>query len=409
MSADCVIPRSDVVQAALRKTTERLAHELGRPTEITPSWSEFEWRAARASAAIHGVGPLLATTLRWRGPAGWQAFLRDQREHTENRHARIEALAKLLDARARDTGVPLVALKGWALHAMGFYKAGERPMADLDLLVEEPDLATATTLLEDQCFSEELRYWKNRIFTPATAQLGGGLGEHRDNHIKIELHWRIREKLPLALTDISASVFPKNPHPGLNAYPSLASLLMHLALHAAGAMASRELRLVHLNDLALVCARMSAADWEEILRLEGGNRGPWWLQPPLRMAENYYPDILPSGVGSRLEHGCPPRLGRISRRHCLTDVSLSSVWIKAFPGIEWSRSLSESCKYMLRRVRPDKEARAVRKFEGASSSWASTSRWNGLSQAMRIMRWVTSRPTRTATMYVIRQALEERV
>jgi len=407
MSADADIPRPDVVQEALRKTTERLAYELGRPTAVAPSWSEFEWRAARAAAAIHGVSPLLATTLRWSGPPGWQAFLIEQKEHTESRHARIETLAKLLDERARSAGIPLVALKGAALHSMGFYKPGERPMADLDFLVEEPDLSAATKLLEDQCFSEELRYWKNRVFTPAEARTSSALGEHRDNHIKIELHWRVREKLPLALTDISDSVFPRNPHPGLNAYPSLAALLTHLVLHAAGAMASRELRLVHLNDLALVCARMSTENWEEILRLEGGDRGPWWLKPPLRLAENYYPDILPSWVRTRLASGCPARLGRITGRQYLTDVSLSSVWIKAFPGIEWSQSLIESCKYMARRVRPDDEARAVRKLDATSSPWATASRWYGLSQASRMVRWMTSRPTRTATMYVIRQAMAQ--
>jgi len=408
MNADAIIPRPDVVQDALRKTTERFAHELGRPTDAPPSWSEFEWRTARAAAAIHGVGPLLASTLRWRGPPGWQTFLTEQREHTETRHRRIETLAKLLDERAREAGIPLVALKGAALHSMGFYEAGERPMADLDYLVEEPDLAAATRLLQDQCFSEELRYWKNRVFTPAVGQASGGLGEHRDNHIKIELHWRIREKLPLELTDISEYVFPVTPHPGLNPYPSRASLLMHLVLHAAGAMASRELRLVHLHDLALVCNAMLPHEWEEILREgESGDHGPWWFLPPLQLARHYYPNIVPSPVLARLQRSCPARLNRITGRRILTDVSLSSVWITAFPGIEWSRSAAEKVRYMLARVRPDAEARTIRQADATTARWASESHWHGLSQRSRIVRWITSRPTRTATMYVIREALAQ--
>jgi hypothetical protein len=408
MSADAAIPRPDVVQEALRKTTERLAHELGMPTEVTPSWSEFEWRAARAAAAIHGVGPLLASSLRWRGPPGWQTFLAEQRDHTESRHRRIESLSKLLDERSREAGIPLVALKGAALHSLGFYEPGERPMADLDFLVEEPDLAAAARLLEDQCFSEELRYWKNRVFTPAIAQPTSGLGEHRDNYIKIELHWRIREKLPLELTDISEFVFPASPHPGINRYPSRAALLMHLVLHAAGAMASRELRLVHLHDLALVSREMLNKEWEEILcQGESGQYGPWWFLPPLQLTLQYYPDIVPSAVLWRLRRGCPARLSRISARRILTDVSLSSVWIHAFQGIEWSRSAGERVKYMLARVRPDDEARAIRQVDAKSARWACESGWHGLSQKSRIVRWISSRPTRSATMYAIREALAQ--
>lgn len=408
MSADAVIPRPDVVQEALRTTTERLAQELGEPTDVTPSWSEFEWRAARAAAAIHGVGPLLATALRWRGPPGWQTFLAEQREHTESRHGRIEALSNLLDERAREAGIPLVALKGSALHSMGVYKAGERPMADLDFLVEEPDLAAATRLLEDQCFSEELRYWKNRVFTPTLARTSGGLGEHRDNHIKIELHWRIREKLPLELTDISEFVFPTRPHPGINAYPSRVALLLHLVLHAAGAMTVRELRLLHLHDIALVCRQMQAAEWAEILRKDASaEQGLWWFLPPLQVARRYYRDIVPEAVLSRLQRSCPTRLSRVTARRLLTDVSLSSLWIHAFPGIEWSRSMVERMRYMLGRVRPDAEARTIRKTDATSQPWAADSHWQGLSQKSRIVRWITSRPTRLATMYVIREALAQ--
>jgi hypothetical protein len=350
----------------------------------------------------------LASTLRWRGPPGWQTFLAEQREHTETRHRRIETLSRLLDERSREAGIPLVALKGAALHTMGFYKVGERPMADLDFLVEEPDLAVATRLLEDQRFSEELRYWKNHVFTPSAGQACGGLGEHRDNPIKVELHWRIREKLPLELTDISEYVFPVTPHPGLNSYPSRASLLLHLVLHAAGAMAYRELRLMHLHDLALVCKAMLAHEWEEILRAgESGDHGPWWFLPPLQLAMAYYPNIVPISVLRRLQRGCPARLHRRTRRRLLTDVSLSSVWIHAFPGIEWSRSASEKLRYMLVRVRPDTEAHAIRKLNARTAGWGADSRWHGLSQRSRIVRWITSRPTRPATMYVIREALTQ--
>ncbi len=407
MSSTTAIPSPKVVQSALRATTERLAHELARPSGATPTWSDFEWRAARAAAAIHGVGPLLDSTLRWHGPPGWQAFLAAQKAHTRERYARIEALARLIDRHARDAGIPMVALKGAALHAMGIYAPGERPMADLDFLVEEPDLAPAGRLLESQSFREELRCWRNLIFKPIGAS-AGGLGEHRDNQIKIELHWRIRERLPLELTDISELVYPTSPHPGFNSYPSLAAMLTHLVLHAAGAMACAELRLMHLHDLALVCARMRDGDWQTILGLgERQDRAPWWFSPPLQLASRYYSNIVPSEVLSALQRSCPRRLRRWAAAVSLTDVSLSSIWIRAFPGIAWSRTVSESLRYMSGRVRPNAEAQRIRRTDTANAAWATGSHWQGLSQKSRIARWITSRPTRPATMYVIRESLAQ--
>jgi hypothetical protein len=278
-------------------------------------------------------------------------------------------------------------------------------MADLDLLVKEADMAAATQLLEAQGFRTKLSNWKNRIFESGGSAVGG-LGEHCDNQIKVELHWRICERLPLELTDISESVFPMSPQAGLNPYPSRVSLLMHLVLHAAGAMVGRDLRLVQLHDLALLCRGMRAQEWDEILRQgESGTQGPWWFLPPLRLAHRYYPDIVPSSVLSRLQRGCPPRLSRVTARKRLTDVSFSSVWIRAFPGIEWTRSATESVRYMLARVRPGAEARTTRTITAASERWASDSRWLSLSQSSRILLWMTSRSTRPATMYVIREAL----
>ena len=407
MSAATSIPQPEVVQQALRATTERLAHELACPTCETPDWSEFEWRAARAAAAIHGVGPLLASTLRWQGPPGWQTFLADQRAHTRERYARMQRLAQLLDERARESGIPMVALKGAALHALGFYTPGERPMADLDYLVEEPDMPAATALLEAHSFQVELHCWRNRIFKPDGAT-AGGLGEHRDNHIKIELHWRIRERLPLEVTDISESVYPPVPRAGFNPYPSLAALLMHLVLHAAGSMTSGEVRLMHLHDLALVCGRMQPQDWESILRHGGpGRRAPWWFLPPLQLASRYYANIVPDAVLLELQHSCPARLRRFIASRSLTDLSLSSVWIRAFPGLGWSRSLRESARYVFRRVCPDAEARSIRQDGMAHAAWGSDGSWQGLSQKSRIIRWMTSRPTRPATMYVIRETLAQ--
>jgi putative nucleotidyltransferase-like protein len=87
---------------------------------------------------MHGVSSLLYRAARWPDAPGWMEFLAEQRPHTANRHVRILDLLERLDESTGRRGIPAMALKGAALHALGLYSAGDRPMADVDLLVRRP-------------------------------------------------------------------------------------------------------------------------------------------------------------------------------------------------------------------------------------------------------------------------------
>jgi hypothetical protein len=408
-NGDDALPPPPAVQAALRKTTETLAGELARPTHAAPDWSEFEWRVGRAVSAIHGVSPLLSTTLRWRGPRGWVQFLEEQRAHTAERHLRIEELLTIIDRRARAEGIAVVALKGAALHAAGLYSPGERPMADVDLLVRPRDSAGMTGILQSLAFYESReRSRREREFSPIDRRIPCELGEHSNNDIKIEVHERIGEALPMYDTDISELIFPAQPRPGLNAYPSAASLMMHLLLHAAGAMAVKALRLVQLHDLALLSLRMSDPDWDEVLSHRTAERGHWWAFPPLQLTARYYSSHVPSRVLAALSHDCPHLLNTMSRKRRLSDVSLSYLWVDAFPGIEWSQSIAEMLGYAASRIKPSAEVAKQRaQATKTEEPWASQGRWDHLPQSRRLLRWVISRPTRTRTMHSVCVALAQ--
>jgi len=394
------------LQAALRRITETLARELACPTPAVPDWSDLEWTLAVAVAAMHGVSPLLARVLRWQGPRRWVTFLDEQRAHTANRHARILELLQRIDARARDAAVPAVALKGAALHAMGLYAAGERPMADVDLFVRPCDAQRAVRMLEALSYHESFATPKERVFTPVAERSAAALGEHSSNDIKIELHERICETLPRRTTDISEFIFPAEPRLGLNAYPSQAALMMHLLLHASGAMVIQSLRLVQLHDLRLLSSRMSAADWDEVLDWRTRARSLWWALPPLRLMLRYYGSMVPPNVLHALEFDCPWHLSRAYRRRTLSDVSYSHLWVDAFPGIEWSQTVPEMLRYTLSRIRPSAQHLALRNRVASTQAWASHGRWLKLSQTQRILSWVTSRQARPVTMHVVRAALE---
>jgi Uncharacterised nucleotidyltransferase len=408
-NGDSALPPPRILQATLRKITERLAGELSSPTGSPPDWNAFEWQIARAVTAMHGVSQLLAVRLRWEGPVGWRPWLEAQRQHVAKRHRRIEALLEALHDGARGEEIALVALKGAALHSLGVYGTGDRPMADVDLLVSPRDADRAVRLIESLGFRQSFANWKHRVFVPQSAQVAAAMGEHADNPLKIELHERIGEMLPLCRTEITELVFPARARPGLNPYPSKAALMSHLLLHAAGAMASRSLRLLHLHDLALLASRMTDEDWDELVAGGSGHRTVrnWWALPPLKLVSRYYHDAVPVTALSSLAANCKWLLTRSARKQTLSDVSFSYLWIDAFPGIGWSQSLTEMLRYMATRIRPEKEMLEMRQTLRETQVALHNSEWAGMTQSRRIIRWATGGQPRADTLHALRTALAQ--
>lgn len=397
------------VASALREITERLARELTLPTEEPPPWGDFEWRIARAVAAMQGVSSLLCVSLRWTAPRGFRRFLEEQRDHVAGRHKNIAQLLDRIDTQARREKIALVALKGAALHTRGIYEAGERPMADIDLLVREADVEATTRLLEDSGYEMTFTTWRHQLFELRHKRVSNAfaLGEHVDNPIKIELHTSIRERLPVEETDITEFVFPRAAHAGLNTYPSAASLMMHLLLHAAGNIRAHALRLIQLHDIARLAARFDPADWEELLGARPGDRGLWWAVAPLTLTAHYYPKAIPPFVLGHLSVECPWLLRKLTRYQRLADVSWSNIKVYAFPGIEWARTPQEALAFMMSRIWPSPEARLELKRFAAHHPGASKVPWYGISQGARMLRWAFSKPPRVQALLPVRAALAQ--
>jgi hypothetical protein len=309
-----------------------------------------------------------------------------------------------IDQKALQTGVAVTALKGSALHELGLYAAGDRPMADVDLLVRPVDMARTVAMLTSLGFRQTEESWKERVFTPVGDSAAAELGEHTANGMKIELHDRICEKLPLHVTDVSESIFPRRPTAGLNRYPSNASLMRHLLLHAAGSMAFQSLRILQLHDIALLAGRMTDADWKEMTEQSPTHARLWWAYPPLKLTSRYYEAVIPASVLAASKDDCHFVLRALGAKKSLVDVSYSYLWVKAFPGIEWSQSIGESLHFAASRVRPDANHLDKRKQLAASETWAKQSEWSDMSQARRVLRWLTSRQARPATMHAITAA-----
>jgi hypothetical protein len=408
ISAKAALPSLTNIAIALRKTTEVLAHELSRPTDVLPIWTEFEWRIGRAAAAMQGVSSLLYSRLRWSGPESWQWFLQAQREHSVGRYLQIARLLKAIDLQARLSGVALMALKGAALHASGIYSAGERPMGDIDLLVRDADLSATTRLLELCGYEAAFASRRHQVFKPRLRKVPTAdiFGEHVDSPIKIEVHTKIEELLPIEAVGITSFLLPREMHAGLNAYPSAVSLMMHLLLHAAGNIRARALRLIQLHDIALLAARFGPGDWENLLATRADGRSLWWAWVPLMLTAQYYPGAIPMNF-SCLENDCPWLLGRLARHQQLADVSWSNIRIAAFPGVEWSRTPREALAFVGSRIWPSRKVRSELKIGTAEIPGGSTVPWYGISHGARILRWVFSRPPRVQTLLSVRAALAQ--
>ena len=406
-NASVALPRLSKIEAALSKTTEILASEVAVPTSEPPIWTEFEWRIARAVAAMHGVSSLLFDGLRWEGAESWRRFLHEQRDQSFGRYLQMASLLKAIDSQARCDGIALVALKGAALHALGIYAGGQRPMGDIDLLVRDDDAKGVARLLESCGYEIAFTSRRHQVFQPQVRKIpmSGGLGEHIDNPLKIEVHTRILEHLPIRTVDITQFLFPRLAHAGINRYSSSASLMLHLLLHAAGNIRARALRLIQLHDIALLAARFDPGDWEQLFAASSDGHTLWWALAPLMLAARYYRISMPASVLERMCIGCPRRLSKRARRQRLTDVSWSNIRIEAFPGLEWSRSLGEAVEFMSSRIWPSRDARLELKEGAAQIPGSSTVPWYGLPHAVRILRWAFSRPPRVQTMLSVRAAL----
>jgi hypothetical protein len=393
------------VAATLRATTELLAGEIARPGTPTPTWSEAQWRIAGAAVAIHGIAGLLAQRSSWGGPSWWGPFLQAQEAQIRVRLSQIQALLRLIDEQARGRGIAFVAMKGAALHAQGHYHPGARPMADLDLLVSPSDQARTASVLEKLGFVLALETAKHQSFEPPDRPPpADAFGEDASRPIKIELHTRVREQLPLTAVNITALVQPAaGAAPGLHGYRSGHGLLAHLLLHAAGSMLWRSARLVQLHDLYLLSASLGAADWEELLACVGPD-DPWWMYPPLLLTDRYY-GCVPPTILQRLAHGCRWWLRRAYHRRRISDVSISNLWISAFPGIEWGRSTGEIVRYAARRVWPSAEVLAERKTLAVSQPLVSGGKWSDTPQSQRMLRWLLARQPRQESLETVRAAL----
>jgi hypothetical protein len=300
-----------------------------------------------------------------------------------------------------------VALKGAALRALDLYQPGERPMADVDLLVATRDMQAIAAAMVEIDYVEAFETHRHRVFEPRSKMPPPGYAEHVDNPLKIEIHTTVAERLPVRTVDIAARLRPGRRRPGLNNYPDLVALLLHLLLHAAGNMRAHALRQIQLHDIAMVASLLYDSDWGRLLERRKDTEPPWWLFPPLDLTARYYPKHIPPEVLRAARAACPRILRLVAQRHSLTDVSWSNLRIHAFPGIAWSRTPLEALQFVRSRVLPSRSSLAELETARQAQPQLDVVPWYGVPHGRRIFRWLVSRPPRVQTMVSVIAALRD--
>ena len=135
----------------LNQLCATMAGWLNAPEPQNPDWSPKSWETFQFASRVHGVAPLLFTTL---SAAAWldealKSWLAEQYHFNAQRLAKIQAELKTILALFSQHQIPVMPLKGSILAAAYYPDAGLRPMADLDLLIHPQDFDGVLIELEE--------------------------------------------------------------------------------------------------------------------------------------------------------------------------------------------------------------------------------------------------------------------
>ncbi len=82
-------------------------------------------------------------------------------------------------------------------------------MADVDLLVREQDVRRSGQMLESLGFRAKHTNWKHQVFATDDEIGAMAFGENVTNGMKVELHSRLHELLPLRAAEVTTLIFPR--------------------------------------------------------------------------------------------------------------------------------------------------------------------------------------------------------
>ncbi|MHC5115159.1 MAG: nucleotidyltransferase domain-containing protein [Planctomycetota bacterium] len=270
------------------------------------------------------------------GPGAAAAAIRP-RSLTALRNVRLMHALERIARPFERAGIPLMALKGAVLHLQLHDDPGERPMADLDLLVRPSDLDAAVELLAELGGLRSEPLFREDFFPRFYYEIQYTFGSIHE--ITVDLHVRPLRPLRLARLMPEDALWSRARRVALGTstilVPDAGDMLVHLAAHSAF-HGNAERR--WLDDLrSWVDAHGPRIDWDRL----GETVEQWHLVPAflsaVRAAEHESGSILPDHVRARLESTRVDWRDRLALWHAPRDLvhMTSSAVINAVTAPGW--------------------------------------------------------------------------
>lgn len=359
------------------QAVDLLAGWLNTPRGHAPSpvdWPDMAWTVILQEAVNHGVHLLLheAWCLDGPAPAGLPAYVgrwlaREATNNKERNRRLLDELAAVLNAAA-GARIPVMPFKGAALIGRaGLYPcAAVRPLADLDLLIQPPDLPGMQAVLARLGYTEEPRAtWKHRSFIqPGNRAVVSISASDPDNPRRIEVHTALAEDFLGLRLDLTGPAWASSATGSLAHAPAQllapAVLFLHIAAHASQDVWERKARLVQLVDLRRLAAMLTPADWAVV-----GGAGPAaqpalvseprLVLPAFLQLERTFRGTLPVTVTARLASQVAPELVAWLVDTPLAAVSLSNDAPRRLTdALRWTRTPRERLVALRRLAFPDR-------------------------------------------------------
>jgi hypothetical protein len=308
----------------VRATTAMAEWTAGPPDRPVVIPGDTDARTLGIAAHVTGMGPLLGYWIE-RGyleaPADVAGLLADHLDHGRRRAARLERELERVVGALGNAGVAATVLKGMHTARTYFPEAGVRPMADLDLLIDEASLPAARRGLTSIGLGQTSSVRGRSTWSAHGPRVPQSLEmAHADDPWDVDLHLtldrRFSEVMPARLGPVRRDDLAPFPvggsHTTCLAQPLLTALL---ALHGsdhfemAGLMRPWELGLVIRRDSA-----NGTLEWDALagrLRATGALR---FVYPAFELTEKLVPGTVDPAFRAAVRAAAPHPVRRVVDR-----------------------------------------------------------------------------------------------
>ena len=340
--------RPALSQKGLARVTHALAIWLpsDRDGGAVADWDAAQWAAAEWVAYWQNAVPWLAKRIAdTNAPvpadvlARLMALAADCRERTRRM---LNAAAEMFEAFDR-LGIEAIPLKGAVLAPLYYDDPSLRPMGDIDVLIAPERLGEAGQVMRDLGYRFYSRSDEDEVYLR---------GEYKpnmwapDNVHPIELHFRLREEYAGLIYDLAPAMWRGSQRQGYwggtqARVPAPSVLLHHVCAHATSDWIVQRGRLMHLDDVRRLAARMTEGDWQAFsagVPAEGAR----YVYPMLYWARDMARAAVPDEVLARLRADSPPALRDWAERIDLASTSIVNPAMRSGIGFEIIDRLARS-------------------------------------------------------------------